>query len=125
MIEKEIIDRITGIDQLGENCNYVFHDAELRCINYQYEDEGFNIVLKVKHWKHIGDKSLDVIITFKLNNVRSYQMDNNSYPYALELYFEKYDGLSQGCFDDCMLVSSDMGFSIVCKTVDISVEEIE
>lgn len=120
MIEETIKDRISGIDKLGEKCNYMFHDAELQSINYITKDDSCHIELVVRHWKYIDDDYKDVLITFVMNDVQSYQMDNNDYVYALEIYFEKYDGQSQGYFDDCIKVSSDIGFSIVCKNVDIS-----
>jgi len=126
MLEDKIRHRIKGLDKLGENCNYMFHDAELQSINYVNKDYRCHIELVVRHWKIIDGEYKDALITFVMNDVQSYQMDNNYYVYALEIYFEEYDGQSQGFFDDCMRVSSDIGFSIVCKSVDITnVELIE
>lgn len=124
MIDDKIRDRISGLDELGENCNYEFHDAELKSINYEFEDDKTRIVLTVKHWKQVGEDYYDVLITFTMNNVLSYYMENNLDRYALEIYFEEYDGESQGFYDDCMKVSSDMGFSVVCKRVDIQVTDL-
>lgn len=124
MIEDIIRNRITGIDKLGDNCNYMFHDAELQSINYVNQNEKCLIELVVRHWKIIDGEYKDALITFVMNDVQSYQMDNNDYIYALEIYFEGYDGKSQGFFDDCMRVSSDLGFSIVCKSVEITKVEL-
>lgn len=120
MIEDSIKDRVRGIEKLGENCDYMFHDAELKSINYVNKDGKCHIELIVQHWKYIDGDCIDVNITFVMNDVQSYQMDNDYCMYGLEIYFEEYDGESQGFFDDCIKVSSDIGFSIVCKDVDIT-----
>ncbi|MBR4390001.1 MAG: hypothetical protein IKT00_12620 [Prevotella sp.] len=127
MIDKKLLNRITGIEKLPESIEKDFHDSEILYINYSPGDYNGQADIALKTWSHEDDETQDIVVVFHLEDIREFHIDNQICNFTTCLTIEENDSQHIDFWKGCMdFLLDEISVRISARAISIvSVEPFE